>query len=225
MQRNDKKIKELLKKHICKRPYSPGNPAGLYRGVATPSRVCRTRQGFVFCSCIFHLWQQSWTPMYSSRNCKADPAKQSMFLRIAYQPHIRSSQEKKLLRSIKNRIKITNLFTLESKRKDLGMESRQDIGGMASHTKCSRLYCVHTGWVVFKACSTCFTASRTHLYVGNTSSDTCPHGCAVWACISRYCPHTRSYSGSKSILSSRYPTRHITTKTDCYPDPTGANIQ
>ena len=93
MQRNDKKIKKLLSEHIRKRPHSPSNPAGLYSGGATPSRVCRTRQGFVSCSCMFHLWQQSWVPMYSSRNCKADTAKRSMFPHIACQPHIPSSQE------------------------------------------------------------------------------------------------------------------------------------
>ena len=53
IQRNDKKIKELLKEHICKRPHSPGNPAGLYSGRATPSRVCRTRQDlFLVPACL-----------------------------------------------------------------------------------------------------------------------------------------------------------------------------
>ena len=37
MQRNDKKIEELLNEHIRKRPYSPGNPATIpYRAVFMP---------------------------------------------------------------------------------------------------------------------------------------------------------------------------------------------
>ena len=104
---------ELLIEHIRKRPHSPGNPAGLYSGGATPSRVYRTRQGFVSCSCMFHLRQQSWTPMYSSRNCKADTVKRSMFLHIANHACLHVAY--------KSQSKITaNLFTLESKHKCLG---------------------------------------------------------------------------------------------------------
>ena len=37
MQRNDKKIEELLNEHIRKRPHSPGNPATIpYRAVCMP---------------------------------------------------------------------------------------------------------------------------------------------------------------------------------------------
>ena len=80
MQQKDEKIKELLNEHIRKRPHSPGNPPGLYSGVANPSRVCGTRQGSIPWSYMFHLPQQSGIPMYSSRNCKADPATRSFYI-------------------------------------------------------------------------------------------------------------------------------------------------
>ena len=117
MQRNYKKIIDLLNEHIRKRPHSPGDPARLYSGRASPSRVCRTRQEFVSCSRImFHLRQQSWTPMYSSINCKADAVKWIMFLRIA--SHAFVAHKKNLIKS-KSKI-TTNLFMLESKHKCLG---------------------------------------------------------------------------------------------------------
>ena len=60
MQCNDKKIKRVSR-----------------AGGATASRVCR----LVSCSCIFHLRQQSWTPMYSPETVKQK--QRSMFLDIA----------------------------------------------------------------------------------------------------------------------------------------------
>ena len=57
---------------------------------------------------------------------------------------------------------------------------------------------VHTGRVVSEACNTCFNGPRTRLYMGNTGSDTC-----------RYCRHTRSYSGSKSIVQQSRSTSSI----------------
>ena len=185
MQRSDKKIKELQNAHIRKGPHSSGNRAGLYNGGATPSRICRTRQGFVSCFCMFHLRQQPWTLRYSSRNCKADTAKRSMFLQAYCQPRIRSSQGN----LIKNQSQITiNLFTFKSKHKCFGWSH----AGMLVEWRCIQnaagcvLYILDEPFSKH-AIQTCYTAPRTRLCTGNTGSDTC-----------RYCPHTRSYSGSIS---------------------------
>ena len=90
MQQNDEKIKDKLNAHISRRLHSSGNPAGLYSGVATHSKVCKTRQGLYSCSCMFQLRQQLWTPIYSSRHCKADTTKRTMFLHNYCQPRIRT---------------------------------------------------------------------------------------------------------------------------------------
>ena len=185
MQQNDKKIKELLNEHIRKRPHSPGNPAGLYSGRATPSRVCRTWQGFVSCSCMFHLWQQSWTSIYSSRHCKADTAKRSMLLHIAnLRVHTCSLQEQ----FIKNQTKITtNLFSSESKHNCL--EWSHD--GMFADWRCIQNA---AGCFVYTLDES-FSKLAIHVLLDLVLA----FSWAIPACISQYCPRTHSYSGSICI--------------------------
>ena len=54
---------------------------------------------------MFHLWRQSWILAHSSIYCKADPAKQSTGLHIAFQPRIRSFKENLIKKSNQNQTK------------------------------------------------------------------------------------------------------------------------